>query len=61
MFVMKLEDFATLPLNKNEINLMKGLIPQLCWGEWSKQERVGYQEKASHAKMRMVSQAKLKN
>ena len=22
--------------------LMKGLIPQLCWGEWSKQERVRY-------------------
>ena len=23
--------------------LMKSLIPQLCWGEWSKQERVRYQ------------------
>ena len=23
-------------------DLMKGLIPQLCWGEWSKQERVRY-------------------
>ena len=22
--------------------LMKSLIPQLCWGEWSKQERVRY-------------------
>ena len=20
-------------------NLMKGLIPQLCWGEWSKRKR----------------------
>ena len=25
------------------LQLMKGLIPQLCWGEWSKQERVRYQ------------------
>ena len=25
------------------IKLMKSLIPQLCWGEWSKQERVRYQ------------------
>ena len=25
-----------------KVSLMKGLIPQLCWGEWSKQERVRY-------------------
>ena len=25
---------------------MTVLIPQLCWGEWSKQEHVGQQQKA---------------
>ena len=29
--------------NAFDTNWMKGLIPQLCWGEWSKQERVRYQ------------------
>ena len=28
---------------------MKSLIPQLCWGEWSKWKRKGYNKKASYA------------
>ena len=30
------------PRFNGDVSLMKGLIPQLCWGEWSKRERVRY-------------------
>ena len=39
---------------------MEILIHQLCWGEQSKWKRKGYHKKASYDKMRMVSQANLK-
>lgn len=47
------EDLELKPessIKKDVIALIKSLIPQLCREEWSKQERVGYQQKAFRAK-----------